>query len=391
MNNFNNYRGGQNPRFSRNNQRRIKKLHPSLFIKKAEVDDTSEESHLSEMVFSDFKIDDKLKRNIFEHGYRKATLIQAQAIPPLLEGRDVIGIANTGTGKTAAFLIPLIDKMLKDRGQRAIILSPTREIAMQIDEELKVFKKGIQLESCLVIGGANMKRQLQELRHHPHFVIATPGRLRDIINSNGVDLMLFQNIVLDEVDRMVDIGFIRDIKFFIAKLPTKRQSLFFSATVSKEVNEILQSFVRDAVTVSAKVSQNTDLVHQDIIKVHGGSKKIDILQDLLLKEGFDKVLVFGRTKWGIEKLTRILIQRGFRAASIHGNKTLGQRKRALDQFKSNEIQVLLATDVASRGLDIDNVTHVINYDAPETEEDYTHRIGRTGRAGKMGVALTFVE
>ncbi len=389
MNNFN--RQNKNRLGHAPKKRGLKKLDPSLFIKKATQGLDTNDSHLSDILFSHFPIDEKLKRNIFEHGYKRTTLIQAQAIPPLLEGRDVIGIANTGTGKTAAFLIPLVNKIHTDHSQRALILAPTREIAMQIEEELVSFKKGMNLESCLVIGGANMKRQVQELRHKPHFVIATPGRLRDIMNSGAIDLMLFQNIVLDEVDRMVDIGFIRDIKFFISQLPTKRQSLFFSATVSRDVNEILQSFVHNAVTVSALVSKNTDFVEQDIVKVHGGAKKIDLLHDLLIRDGFDKVLVFGRTKWGIEKLSRTLIQRGFRAASIHGNKTLGQRKRALDQFKSNEIQVLLATDVASRGLDIDNVTHVINYDAPETEEDYTHRIGRTGRAGRTGFAITFVE
>lgn len=390
MNNFN--RRNQS-KFSSNlhKKRTLKKLDPSLFIKKAKTENDLQQSHLSEVFFSNFPIEEKLKANIFQHGYKKTTLIQAEAIPPLLEGRDVIGIANTGTGKTAAFLVPLVNKIFKDHNQRALILAPTREIAIQIEEELIVFKRGMNLESSLVIGGANMKRQMQELRHKPHFVIATPGRLRDVMNSKGIDLMLFQNIVLDEVDRMVDIGFIKDIKYFISCLPQKRQSLFFSATVSAQVNEILQSFVHNAVTISTKVGQNTDFVEQDIVKIQGGMKKIDILHDLLIQEGFDKILVFGRTKWGIEKLSKMLVQRGFRAASIHGNKTLGQRKRALDQFKSNEIQVLLATDVASRGIDIDNVTHVINYDAPETEEDYTHRIGRTGRAGRTGFAITFVE
>lgn len=389
MNNFN--RSNRN-RFGQSQKKRtIKRLDSSLFVKKAVVTERAQENYLSDQLFSNFPIDEKLKRNIFEHGYKKTTLIQSQAIPPLLEGRDVIGIANTGTGKTAAFLIPLINKIHNNHDQRALILAPTREIAMQIEEELISFKKGMNLESCLVIGGASMRNQIQELRHRPHFVIATPGRLRDLMNSRAIDLMLFQNIVLDEVDRMVDIGFIRDIKYFISCLPQKRQSLFFSATVSHDVNEILKSFVNNAVTVSTQVSKNTDFVEQDIVKIHGGVKKIDVLHDLLIQDGFDKVLVFGRTKWGIEKLSRSLIQRGFKAASIHGNKTLGQRKRALDQFKSNEIQILLATDVASRGLDIDNVTHVINYDAPETEEDYTHRIGRTGRAGRTGFAITFVE
>ena len=387
---YNNRRQFNNGNGFNRNPRRIKQLDPSGFINKSSGD-AQVQNHLSSVSFSDFDLPEKLKRNIAEHGYTNPTFIQEKAIPPLLEGRDVIGIANTGTGKTAAFLIPLLAKISNNHDQRALILAPTREIAIQIEEELYIFKKGMGLDSALAIGGASMYRQIQELRHNPHFVIGTPGRIKDLIHSGKLNLNLFQNVVLDEVDRMVDIGFIRDIKYFISLLPQKRQSLFFSATVTGEVHEILQSFVHDAVTISVKVTETVDRIDQDIIKVHGGVKKIDLLHDLLIKDGFDKVLVFGRTKWGVEKLAKALVERGFRASAIHGNKTLGQRKRALEQFKNNEIQVLLATDVASRGLDIENVTHVINYDAPETQEDYTHRIGRTGRAGKSGVALTFVE
>lgn len=390
MNNFSNntFRNGQ--RSFPQRARTLKRLDPSLFINKA-VSTEEAENHLSDTLFSDFPISEKLKRNILEHGYKNPTLIQEKAIPPLLAGRDVIGIANTGTGKTAAFLIPLLHKISLDRNQRVIILAPTREIAIQIDDELRIFKKGMEIDSVLLIGGANSFRQEKELHHKPHFVIGTPGRMRDFTNSRKLDMNLFQNVVLDEVDRMVDIGFIRDIKYFISLLPKKRQSLFFSATVSPEVDEILQSFVQDAVTISVKITENVDRIDQDIVRIHGGVKKIDVLHDLLIKKEFSKVLIFGRTKWGVEKLSKILIDRGFRALAIHGNKTLNQRMRALDEFKSDGIQILLATDVASRGLDIENVSHVINYDAPETHEDYIHRIGRTGRAGKRGIALTFVE
>ena len=236
-----------------------------------------------------------------------------------------------------------------------------------------------------------MYRQTQELRHNPHFVIGTPGRVKDLIQQRKLNLEMFQNIVLDEVDRMVDIGFITDIKYFISMLPKKRQSLFFSATVSGEAGEILKRFVVNPVTISVKQSDNVDKIDQNIVELQNGYSKIDMLHNLLVKEGFDKVLIFGQTKWGIEKLTKNLIERGIKVAAIHGNKSLGQRTRALEMFKRSEIQILLATDVASRGLDIDNVTHVINYDAPESQEDYIHRIGRTGRAGKRGVALTFVD
>jgi ATP-dependent RNA helicase RhlE len=375
---------------SRGNQRRsIKKLDVNLFIKKAT--NLTEEQHVSLKTFSEFEINDKLKRNILEHGYSSPTQIQEETIPHLLEGRDVIGIANTGTGKTAAFLIPLVHKVFLDRNERVLIVTPTRELAMQIADELNVFVRGMDLDIVLCIGGANMQRQEKKLRHNPHFVIGTPGRLKDLIERRRLNLELFHNIVLDEVDRMVDIGFIRDIKYFISLLPKKRQSLFFSATVSDKVKEILHSFVVNPITISVKQQATSENVDQDIVRVNGNESKIDKLHDLLTNDGFDKVLIFGRTKWGIEKLTRDLLTRGFRAASIHGNKTQGQRQRALEQFKHNDVSILLATDVASRGLDIENVTHVINYDAPESYDDYVHRIGRTGRAGKKGTSLTFVE
>lgn len=375
---------------SRGGQRRIpKKLDANIFVKKAS--NINEEKYVPLKMFSDLPIADKLKRNIFEHGYTHPTQIQEQTIPYLLEGRDVIGIANTGTGKTAAFLIPLVHKVFLDRNERVLVVTPTRELAMQIADELRVFIKGMDLDIALCIGGSNMERQEKRLRHNPHFVIGTPGRLKDLIERRRLNLELFHNIVLDEVDRMVDIGFIHDVKYFISLLPKKRQSLFFSATISDKVKEILHSFVNDPITISVKQQDTSENIDQDIVKVNGRDSKIDTLHNLLTTEGADKVLIFGRTKWGIEKLTRDLLTRGFRAAAIHGNKTQGQRQRALEQFKNNDISILLATDVASRGLDIANVTHVINYDAPESYDDYIHRIGRTGRAGKKGIALTFVE
>lgn len=270
-------------------------------------------------------------------------------------------------------------------------MAPTRELAMQIKDEFKFFAKGTDLEALICIGGANLHRQEANLRHNPHFVIGTPGRLKDLVQRKKLNLNLFQNIVLDETDRMVDIGFIHDIKYLISLLPKKRQSLFFSATVDGKTKEILQNFVTDPITVSVKTQETAGTIEQNIIKVSDRNQKLDTLHNLLAENGFDKVLIFGRTKWGIEKLSKSLIERGFRAASIHGNKSQGQRQRALEGFKNGQINILLATDVASRGLDIENVTHVINYDEPASYEDYVHRIGRTGRAGKRGIALTFVE
>jgi len=372
-------------------RRTIKKLDVNLFIRKAQQTSEIVDENATTATFADYAISDKLKRNIADRGYIKPTPIQEQTIPYLLEGRDVIGIANTGTGKTAAFLLPLIDKAFKNRDERMLIVTPTRELALQIVDEMKEFAKGMDLESVLCIGGANIQRQEKKLWHKPHFVIGTPGRLKDLINRRKLDLSLFRSIVLDEVDRMVDIGFLKDIEFIISKLPQKRHSLFFSATVSEKSKQVMQVFVNNPVTVSVKQQPTSDNIDQDIVRTAGGSQKIEKLHELLTTKGFDKVLIFGRTKWGIEKLSQSLTERGFKTASLHGNKTQGQRQRAIEQFKQNEISILLATDVASRGLDIENVTHVINYDAPESYDDYVHRIGRTGRADKKGTALTFVD
>lgn len=341
--------------------------------------------------FADFGLSSGLMANITAKQYVTPTPIQDQAILPIREGRDLIGTAQTGTGKTAAFLIPLIEKVLQDKAQRVLIIAPTRELAFQIHKEMREFSRGLGIRSAMLIGGANEWRQRNDMRLDPHFVVATPGRLKDFIQTKVVRMSAFRNVVLDEVDQMVDIGFINDITYFISLLPTERQSLFFSATISGRVNEVLKAFVKNPVTVSIKANKIIETIRQEIVYVQDRNKKVDILHDLLNTEGFDKVLVFGRTKWGVQKLSDELGRRGFRAGAIHGNKRQNQRQYVLTQFIRSEIQVLLATDVASRGLDIPDVSHVINYDLPETIDDYTHRIGRTGRANKQGIALTFVE
>ena len=361
-----------------------------MFIRKASTI-TPEESQEETQNFEGFNLHEALKQNISALGYTNPTPVQAQSIGPILEGRDVIGLASTGTGKTAAFLIPLIQKIFLNRNQKALIIVPTRELALQINEEFRSLSRNMNLYSAFIIGGTNMYRQIQDLRRNPHLVIATPGRLKDLIERKNIYLEDYSCIVLDEVDLMVDIGFVNDVKFFISLMPKVRQSLFFSATISAKIQDILRSFVNNPVTVSVKKQDTSENVDQDVIRVASSDKKIDQLHDLLIKDGFDKVLIFGKTKHGIEKLNRELEFRGFKVGAIHGNKRQSQRQRVLQSFKQNQIQILLATDVASRGLDIDNVTHVINYDLPQTYEDYIHRIGRTGRAGKTGFALTFVS
>ncbi len=383
--------------FNRGNSRHGGGAHESklkgrvdIFIKAAK-EPTTEINTAVQKSFSDFNLVPTLKLNIQNKGYTELTPIQAQSIEPILEGRDLVGTANTGTGKTAAFLIPLINNIFNDRKKAALIITPTRELAVQINAELTSLTQNMQIHSATLIGGSNMYRQINDLRRNPNVVIGTPGRLKDLIQKRILNLQNFSIFVLDEVDLMVDIGFINDIKFFCTLLPQVRQSLFFSATISSKIREILQSFVKNPVTVSVKMQDTSENVDQNIVRVINRDKKIDQLHDLLTTEGFDKVLIFGKTKHGIEKLNDELSFRGFRVGALHGNKKQSQRKRILDSFKQNQIQILLATDLASRGLDIDNVTHVINYDLPQTYDDYVHRIGRTGRSGKTGVALTFID
>ncbi len=359
-----------------------------IFIKKAATQSYLEQ--VSDKTFADFNLIGPLNANISNKGFEIPTPIQAQTIQAILEGKDLIGLANTGTGKTGAFLIPIINNIFQDRSKSVFIVAPTRELAVQINDEFKELSRGMQIYSSLVIGGSNMHRQISDLRRRPQVVIGTPGRLKDLIEQRVLHLQDFSIFVLDEVDLMVDIGFIHDVEFFISLLPRERQSLFFSATIGPKIKDILNRFVTDPVTVSVKMQDTAENVEQDVIKIEVG-KKVDQLHDLLIKDGFDKVLIFGKTKHGIEKLNRELEYRGFKVGAIHGNKSQGQRQRVLQSFKQDQIQVLLATDVASRGLDIPNVSHVINYDLPQTFEDYIHRIGRTGRAGKKGIALTFVE
>lgn len=361
----------------------INKVSDQAFIKPTE--------HVIQHQFEDFKIDPRIKLNIKQKGYIIPTPIQDQSIPVGLQGKDVIGIANTGTGKTAAFLVPLLNKMLASRAQKALILAPTRELALQIHEELHQFGKGFNLPSVLCIGGSNIMHQMRGLRQPYNFVIGTPGRIMDLMKRKLLFLERFQNVVLDEADRMVDMGFINDIKLILSKLPAERQSFFFTATLESKVEELIRQFMKSPVKVSVKMRDTAVNIEQDIVHVPNDSRaKLQILVELLAKPGFDKVLVFGRTKHGVEKVTKSLQAVGIKADSIHGNKTQNYRQKALLQFKKGELKVLVATDVAARGLDIKEVSHVINFDIPASYEDYVHRVGRTGRADKKGIALTFV-
>jgi len=373
---------------SRSSGRRVKTFNPSDFIKKVE-EQAPAPAYIAKHAFSDFLIEDQIKRNISKRGYTTPTPIQDQVIPLLLEGKDVVGAANTGTGKTAAFLIPLVNNLLTKKTKRVLIITPTRELAAQIRSELKFFQEDTGFGSALCIGGLNINVQIDQLRRNPEFVIGTPGRLKDLeLNCRALNFSQFTSIVLDEVDTMLDMGFINDMKYILNKLPQNRHSLFFSATVSPAIKSIADRFLHNPLSISVKTRQTAENVNQDIVKT---SNKIETLHELLIKPDFTKVIVFVRTKRAADRLSRNLKERGFNVAAIHGDKTQAHRKRALDLFKDNFVKVLLATDVVARGIDIDNVSHVINFDMPQTHEDYIHRIGRTGRANKIGQALTFIE
>jgi len=373
---------------TRGAQRNAPKFDPSIFMKKVE-EQTTAQAYVPKHLFSDFHIQDVLKKNIAKKGYTAPTPIQDQTIPVILEGRDVIGTANTGTGKTAAFLLPLINNVLTKKTSRVLIIAPTRELADQIQAEFKSFTANTGLTSALCIGGSNMHLQMRALRTNPAFLIGTPGRLIDLEQNRVIDFANYGSIVLDEVDRMLDMGFIKDITYIIQRLPEKRHSLFFSATVSKEMHTVMNSFLRNPISISVKTRQTAENVNQEIIKV-GSAHKLDILHDLLIKPEFKKVLIFLRTKRAVDKLAGSLADRGFVVGLTHGNRSQAQRNKALLLFKTGKVKILLATDVVARGIDIDDISHVINYDLPQTYEDYIHRIGRTGRADKIGQAITFV-
>jgi ATP-dependent RNA helicase RhlE len=363
-------------------------LDIASFIEKASVI-IEEKPFTPKQTYAQFALDERLKRNIATIGYTLPTPIQDEGIPVILEGKDIVGIANTGTGKTAAFLIPLINKLINDRRQKVLILTPTRELAAQINEELVKFARGLEIYGTLCIGGANIQQQILRLRRNPNFVIGTPGRIKDLSNTRHLHLNEFQNIVLDEADRMMEMGFIDDMKDIISRLPQPRQSLFFSATLPSSLKPLMNTFLKDPVTISLKVQETSKNIAQDVVYV-GERNKLEVLCELLYQKDLSKVLVFVRTKHGADKILKELIKRGFSADAIHGNKTQARRLSVLKKFKEDKIKILVATDVAARGLDISNISHVINYDIPQTYEEYIHRIGRTGRYDKQGFALTLI-
>jgi superfamily II DNA/RNA helicase len=351
--------------------------------------------HLPSFAFDSLEIDRRLKKCILDRGFKAPTPIQDKAIPEVMMGKDVLGLADTGTGKTAAFLIPLIDKCLtaikENKPFQCLIVAPVRELALQIEDELfKLSTQEMRIFSTACVGGSDIGRQISRLRRPNHFIIGTPGRLHDLVERRVLRLDDTQAVVLDEVDRMLDMGFVEEIEYLLSLMPAEKQTLFFSATLDRKLEPLAYKILKEPITISIKTAAASQNVEQDIVKVSEFGSKMDALRSILDKEECTKALIFSQTKSFTERLYENLAAEGYSVESIHGDKSLGFRKRALAAFKTDRVKILVATDVAARGLDVDNISHVINYDEPENYETYIHRVGRAGRAGKTGWAFTLV-
>lgn len=349
------------------------------------------------MTFETLGLLTDLLRAVADQGYTDPTPIQQQAIPAILEGRDILASAQTGTGKTAGFTLPLLQRLRPNqpikgrRTPRALILAPTRELAAQVDDSVKTYGKYLSLRSAVVYGGISIVPQIQALRRGVDILVATPGRLLDHLNQGSVDLSQVEILVLDECDRMLDMGFIHDIRKILAKLPPTRQTLLFSATFSKEIQRLANTLLKSPVLIEVAPRNTAAEQVKQIVYSVDRDRKRELLAYMISFHNWQQVLVFTRTKHGANRLAEQLAKDGLKATAIHGNKTQAARTRALNDFKQGKVRVLVATDVASRGLDIDQLPHVVNFDLPNVPEDYVHRIGRTGRAGNAGQAVSLVS
>jgi ATP-dependent RNA helicase RhlE len=347
--------------------------------------------------FHGFGLNEAITRAIAEENYATATPIQQQTIPIVMSRRDVIGIAQTGTGKTAAFALPLLHSLAADprpavrKGCRILVLSPTRELSSQILDSFRTYGRHLRIRTALAIGGVSMNAQVRSLLSGVDVLVATPGRLLDLVKSNAVRLDGVECLVLDEADRMLDMGFIHDVRKIVAQVPIRRQTLMFSATMPRAIAEFAAHMLRDPIKVAvAPVAATVDRVEQRIIRVDRPAKPA-ILIDVLQRETIDRCLIFTRTKHGADKVARNLRHAGIATDAIHGNKSQGQRERVLAAFRRGEVKTLVATDIAARGIDVDGISHVVNYDMPNVPETYVHRIGRTARAGAEGIAISLCD
>ncbi|HEY5919566.1 MAG TPA: DEAD/DEAH box helicase [Chryseolinea sp.] len=345
------------------------------------------------MTFKDFELSAAIITALEEKGYQDPTPVQKEAIPQILLGRDVLGSAQTGTGKTAAFCIPILEKLnrnKKNTGIRALMLTPTRELAIQVFDNLKFYGKHLQIKSTVIYGGVPQYQQAKDIRNGVDILVATPGRLLDLMNQGILSLKSLEILVLDEADRMLDMGFINDIRKLLKVVPAQRQNIFFSATMPAEVQDLVKSILKNPVRIAIENKASKPKISQSVYMVARESKRA-LLKHVIAEKDMQNVIVFARTKYGADKIAKDLNKSGIKAEAIHGDKTQHARQRALTNFKRNDTRVLVATDIASRGIDIVDLPFVINYELPESAETYTHRIGRTGRAGQTGFALSFCD
>ncbi|MBN3583201.1 DEAD/DEAH box helicase [Algoriphagus aestuarii] len=366
-------------------------LDPNLLIKKAKP--TGQKGFQSKTSFASLNIAKGVLKNLEAKGYVNMTNIQEQSIEALLQGRDLLGISNTGSGKTSAFLIPIIEHALQDPRQfTALIVTPTRELALQIEEEFKSLSKGMNLHSATFIGGTNINTDMKMLGRKLHVIVGTPGRLLDLHDRRLLKLNQVKTLVLDEFDRMLDMGFVNDVKKLVGAMSQRQQTMLFSATLEASQKNLINSLLDNPVEVKINSGVTTnENIEQGIIRVPEGKDKFIMLEDLFKDRALEKVIIFTETKRLADRLSKKLNQAGVKSGLIHGNKSQNFRNKTIEQFKSGETRVLVATDVAARGIDVADVSHVINYQLPMTMDSYIHRIGRTGRAGKTGHAITFVN
>ena len=350
------------------------------------------------LYFNDLNLIEPIQKALTAEGYEKPTPIQEQAIPKLLQGKDLLGCAQTGTGKTAAFALPILQNLAskkplkKEKRQiKALVIAPTRELAIQIGDNFKKYSVNLRLETLMIYGGVSQHPQTKQLKRGVDILVATPGRLLDLINQGYIRLENVQHFVLDEADLMLDMGMIDDVKKIVQFIPNDRQTMLFSATMPQEIEKLTQSLLKDPVKIEiTPVSSTVDTIKQEVYFVDKGNKT-NLLVHLLKDEAIESALVFSRTKHGADKIVKSLGKAGFSAQAIHGNKTQKARQRALNNFKQRKTKILVATDIAARGIDIAELSHVINYNLPEVPETYVHRIGRTGRSGHSGVAISFSD
>ncbi|MGK7392677.1 MAG: DEAD/DEAH box helicase [Candidatus Cyclobacteriaceae bacterium M2_1C_046] len=386
-----NSNAGNFSRRTNNKKRRAaSNLDPNKLIKKS-VQVAAPEVVTPTQTFEQMPMHHKLKANIAKKGFVNPTKIQQDTFEHLVAGRDLLGVANTGTGKTGAFLIPIIEQLLNGESFTSLVVVPTRELALQVEDEFKSLTQGLGLYVSSFIGGTSVGRDIGQLRRKNHLIIGTPGRLMDLADRKALRLQDISVLILDEFDRMLDMGFVNDIKKMVRSMGERKQTMLFSATVDPTQKSLIKELLNDPMEVKVSTGTTTDQVEQDIIRVPQGGDKFNMLMELIADKDFEKVLLFAETKRMVDKVSKKLSQSGVTVDLIHGNKTQNYRNKALDKFKRGKVQVLVATDVAARGIDVSDVTHVINYELPLTFDSYVHRIGRTGRAGKRGKAFTFVD